>query len=138
MAYAAKATDGTVVSIYITSAYVPIPGVDSFALSGGGKVEIPTTALDDTAAKSVGGKPNFGTAQMTIFWDPGENTHARLYSSYITANSTDSLQVTMTDTGAATVTINGYVQNFEMQWNRDAPNQAVVTFKPSGLPTLTP
>lgn len=138
MAFNPRVADGTLVKLMIGTVYYTVPGVTNPKFGGGGKKEIEYTAIDDTAAKYRGGKPDFGNFTFGLRYDPPESTHAALWSSYITPNSTDSFQLTMTDDGAATILANGYVQNMELGWQNDQMNSADVSVKLSGVPIVTP
>ena len=130
--------DGTQLQVTIAATPTNIPGVQSFTGPSGTKTEIEYTAISDTSKQFYGGKPDYGTVQFQIAWDPANAAHAHLLTSYTTAGSTDAWTITCSDSGDATITFSGSVTGFAWSFERDNVALVDVTVKVSGDVTVTP
>jgi hypothetical protein len=100
-------TAGVNFKLYITSAYVLVPGIESIDGPGGDKAEIDVTALSDTAAVKVTGFPDYGTMTLNGFYDPDDTTQEALRAKCVTANATGDIQLLFPNSGATTITWTG-------------------------------
>lgn len=73
-----RSTDGV--------SYTTVPNVRGVNVQGGQKQTIDATCIDDVAVQEVDGLPNFGSAQITIAWDPDNSVHQALRADYEATN----------------------------------------------------
>lgn len=140
MSYAATPTAGTVVSYTGVSpvvAIAEISGVYDVSVSPGSKVELDTTALKDTAAKFIGGQPDYGELTISYYHDPADTGQATVLS-HAGQTSNGTITITMTDGGAASLAYAGYLHGWAPAYPNKGINSCSVKFKISGAPTLTP
>ena len=138
MPYDAFVVDGSQVKVTISSTPTLIPGVRTAGFSGSTKPTIEYTAISDTAAKFKTGRPDFGSFNFTIAYDPADTTHQYLLTRYATAGTTDAWTITLSDAGAAAVTFNGSMQTFDLQLEGQQVGLVSCTVKLDGAITVTP
>jgi hypothetical protein len=131
-------TDGTELQISISAVYTLIPGVQSFSGPSGSKPQIEYTAISDTAAQFLAGKPDYGSIQFQVAWDPTNAAHQRLLSQFNTAGSTDSFKIVCSDSGDAEIAFGGSVDGWEWSFDKDNVALVDVSVKLSGAVTVTP
>lgn len=138
MPYSAFAVQGTQLQVKIGSAFTTVPGVEGLSGPTGSKQQIDVTAINDTAAKFVSGLPDYGEVSFRLFWDPSDNTHQHLLTSYQTPNSTDDFKLICSDAGAAEVQFSGQVTGWKWSFEKGQAATVEVTVKVSGNVTVTP
>jgi hypothetical protein len=141
MSHAAWAVAGTQLQLAATgspSNFVLIPGVEGFQGPTGSKPDIDVTAIDDLAAKSVAGVPDYGSVTFDLFWDPANTQHAQLLASFKAIGTIDYLKVVCADAGDAAITFSGEVKGWEHDFSKGAAAKVKVSIKLSGAITVTP
>jgi hypothetical protein len=138
MPYDAFVVDGTELKVTISATPTLIPGVQSFSGPSGSKPQIEYTAISDTAAKFKAGKPDYGSVQFQIAWDPADAAHQHLLSQFNTAGSTDAWTITCSDAGDASITFSGSVDGWEWSFDKDNVAMVDVSVRLSGAVTVTP
>ncbi len=138
MPYSAFAVQGTALQVKIGAAFTTIPGVEGLSGPTGTKQQIEVTAMNDTAAKFVAGLPDYGEVSFRLFWDPADQTHQHLLTSYNTANATDDFKIVCSDAGQAEVAFSGQVTGWNMSLEKGQAATVEVTIKVSGNVTVTP
>jgi len=119
---------GTVLGLWVTSAYVTILGATNFEISGASRAMIPVTALSAAAPTFLAGVPNNGKLTFDLLWDSSDANHALLFAAYQAANQTDRIKITLTNTAASTITLNPVIiDGFEFNTSKDAPNLVKVS-----------
>jgi hypothetical protein len=137
---AAFSIQGTQWSVTISSTPTDIPGVTSFSLEQGERNSIITTAISDSSEQKLAGFTGAGTLTLELNWDPANAAHADLFLSSTQSGSTANRTVTctMSDTGAAVVSMTAFVTNFAINGAVNEPGQATVTLELASAYTITP
>lgn len=140
MAHAAWSTAGMNLAVNTGTTLVNVGGVDSLSITAGQRQQIDTTALADTASRSVSGSPAPGQLTFSMFWDPGDTSHAYLLTSYNSAAvPKEKWQINCVDAGNATITFNGYMQEFgPLTFEKNGAAKASMTVAIDGTITITP
>lgn len=119
--------------INVNGTFTNIPKMDGFQIQTAGKPTIDTTGLEDVADTSVGGNPDNGTANGTIFFDPRDATHMLLFAHSQTANTTDQFKVILPFSGANnTVSFSGEILNMGLDGQKKAAFKSPFSIKVSG------
>lgn len=137
MSYAAKSTAGTTVAVTISGSPVTINGIASVSGPGGDKEEIDITALSDTAKQKIAGQMDWGSIDMEMFYDSTDTGQAYVFTQATTANTTDTLTITSSDNGAASIACSGSFKGWRWEFGKNAGVLARVSFVLSGAPSVT-
>jgi hypothetical protein len=137
MAYDAFVVDGSQLQYMSGTTAVNVPGVLTMGFSGGGKTEIEYTAISDTAAKFKGGKPNYGSFNFELAYDPTDAAHSHVLAQYGSAGSTDQWKILLTDQSTGTVSFNGSVMEFNLDLAKDSIGKASARVKLDGAWSYT-
>lgn len=76
-------SQGTVGSLWVTSAYVAVKGATNFALAGGSRDTYPATPIDAAVASVMPGYIGQNKLTFDLLYDSTESTHVALLASYV-------------------------------------------------------
>jgi hypothetical protein len=140
MAYTAFAVAGTLLQYANSSPWTfsTIRGVEGFSGPTATKPDIDVTAIDDTAAQSIDGTPDYGQVTFDLFWDPAETNHQLLKDDFDVVGAVAYFKVIYADTGAAVATFQGNVKGFEWDHSKGNAVKVKVTVKLSGAVQVVP
>lgn len=135
---AAVPANGTVIAVEISSVFTAIAQAVEINIPAEGRAAIETTHLTSTAREYIVGILGSEECQLTLNWDPGDTTHAYLWTA-LTGGTKEKFKITLVDTGAATIAFDAYVLG-------DGPEAIGVDglvkkkfkLRPTGAVTLTP
>lgn len=108
-----------------------IGNVVSFNGPGGSATVIDVTNLDSTAKEKRMGLPDEGQFTLELNYDPDNTSHIGLRNARKSRTRTE-FKLTLTDTGATSLTFFGYVLGFAIQGGVDAIVKASLTIEIDG------
>ncbi len=126
-------TAGMRVQININGTFTNISGVESVSGPTGDKPEIDATALDDTAAQTLAGLPDFGEVALTVLDDPADAGNARLLTRFNASNVTDNFRLILPFSGSGnTLAFDGYLKGWAFAGEKATAGKYNATIRCTG------
>lgn len=135
---AANATQGTLLQLSISSVFTTIAQRVKVVANEVTRAKIDTTDLDSTWETSIPGIPRGGEIELEINYDPGNATHAALWTS-LGAGTVEDWKLILADAGAAAFAFEGWITSFKPgEATVDGLQTASLKIQTTGAVVLTP
>lgn len=96
--------EGTVLALWVTSAYVALVGVENIELSGGSRDTTQLPGLNQTAPVGhIPGNRGILTLSFDLLYDSSQTNHETIRTSLNSTLASQKFKITCTDSGAATI-----------------------------------
>lgn len=136
MAYQATTTAGTVLKVTIAAVPTVIDGIISYDGPGGDKEEVDLTPLNSNAKVKGTGAMDWGQVDVEMFYDSTVASHTYIRDQAKTPNTTDTLTLELSDSGAEVMTCTGSFKGFRYSGQKAAGNIVRWSFVLNAAPSF--